>query len=189
MIKYQLICDNAHGFEGWFQNAEAYDDQHAAGVITCPVCETMSVSKALMTPNLASSKTYKMPVPIMPDDPVHSGKNVPDQRTAVMPVPVHGAKGVSGIAPEKVPAKIAEQMPEKVAEQMAEIMSELRQIQRKIRSECRDVGDNFAKEARKMHYGEAEPEGIYGHTTPEERAELDEEGIEIVEMPLLPLDN
>ena len=40
-----------------------------------------------------------------------------------------------------------------------------------------------------MHYGEAEPVGIYGHATEEERAELDDEGIDIVELLLLPLDN
>jgi hypothetical protein len=40
-----------------------------------------------------------------------------------------------------------------------------------------------------MHYGEAAPESIYGHASAEERAELDDEGIDIVEMPLLPLDN
>ena len=40
-----------------------------------------------------------------------------------------------------------------------------------------------------MHYGEAEPEGIYGHATAKERAELDDEGIDIVALPLLPLDN
>jgi hypothetical protein len=85
--------------------------------------------------------------------------------------------------------KSSEKMPEKAVEKMAEMMSELRQMQRKIRSECRDVGNDFAEEARKMHYGEVEPEGIYGHATAEERAELDDEGIDIVEMPLLPMDN
>ena len=80
-------------------------------------------------------------------------------------------------------------MPEKAFEKMAEMMSELRQMQRKIRSECRDVGNDFAEEARKIHYGEAAPEGIYGHASAEERAELDDECIDIVEMPLLPLDN
>ena len=45
-------------------------------------------------------------------------------------------------------------------------------MQAKIRNECRDVGDNFAEEARKMHYGEAEAEGIYGQATSEEREAL-----------------
>ena len=72
---------------------------------------------------------------------------------------------------------------------MQALITQMRDLQTKIRAECRDVGDGFAEEARKMHYGEAEPEGIYGQATPEEREALDEEGIEIMDFPLLPKDN
>ena len=37
--------------------------------------------------------------------------------------------------------------------------------------------------------GEVEPEGIFGQATAEEREALDEEGIEIMDMPWLPKDN
>jgi hypothetical protein len=182
MIKYQLICDNAHSFEGWFQNAEAHDNQFASGVITCPVCETTSVKKALMTPSLASPKMRKTPAEHAPSTSVPANT---DQQTGMSPMA--SSSGAPALA--KSPEKPSKKTPEKVVEQMAEMMSELRQLQRKIRSECRDVGNDFAEEARKMHYGEAEPEGIYGHATEEERAELDDEGIDIVELPLLPRDN
>ena len=69
------------------------------------------------------------------------------------------------------------------------LVAEMRKLQSKIRSECRDVGDNFAEEARKIHYGETGPEGIYGKATAEEREALDEEGIAVVDMPWLPRDN
>ena len=182
MIKYQLICENAHSFEGWFQNAEAYDNQFASGAIACPVCETTSVKKALMTPSLASPKMRKTPTRHTPSTNVPANT---DQQTGMQP-----KASPSGAPPfVKSPEKPSEKTPEKVVEQMTEMMSELRQLQRKIRSECRDVGNDFAEEARKMHYGEVEPEGIYGHATEEERAELDDEGIDIVELPILPLDN
>ena len=48
---------------------------------------------------------------------------------------------------------------------------------------------NFAKEARKIHYGEAEAEGIYGQATREEREALKDEGIEIFDMPWVPPDH
>ena len=185
MIKYQLICANAHSFEGWFQNASAYDDQSASGLIACPVCQTTSVTKALMTPSLASPKMRKAPVPLTPPideavKPSHLG-NQADMES----VTAHSGKSAAIKSPERA----TERMPEKAVEKMAEMMSELRQMQRKILSECRNVGNDFAEEARKIHYGEAAPEGIYGHASAEERAELDDEGIDIVEMPLLPLDN
>ena len=80
-------------------------------------------------------------------------------------------------------------LPPEAVQKMATLITEMRSVQAKIRSECRDVGDQFAEEASKMHYGEAEAEGIYGLATPEEREALDEEGIAVVEMPWLPKDN
>ncbi|MDB2390468.1 DUF1178 family protein [Alphaproteobacteria bacterium] len=186
MIKYQLICDNAHSFEGWFQNASAYDTQYASGAIACPVCETVLVKKALMTPSLASPKMRKPQAPLLP--PIDQPINTVEQ-PYVDALTAPSGTSIAAKNADRPPATAIEKMPEKIVERMAEMMTELRQIQRKIRSECRDVGNDFAEEARKMHYGEAEPEGIYGHATAEERAELDDEGIEIVEIPLLPLDN
>ena len=50
------------------------------------------------------------------------------------------------------------------------------------------VGDRFAEEARKIHYGETEHRSIYGQATPEEAHELAEEGIEFHALPVLPDD-
>jgi hypothetical protein len=47
-----------------------------------------------------------------------------------------------------------------------------------------DVGERFPEEARRMHYGEAEPRGIRGQASAEQRAELADEGIEVVPLPL-----
>ena len=45
------------------------------------------------------------------------------------------------------------------------------------------VGKNFAEEARKIHYGEAEERAIYGEATKEEVRELNEEGVEVAPVP------
>ena len=47
-----------------------------------------------------------------------------------------------------------------------------------------DVGDRFAEEARRIHYGEVDPHGIRGQTTPEERLALQDEGIEVMSLPI-----
>lgn len=49
-----------------------------------------------------------------------------------------------------------------------------------------DVGERFAEEARRIHYGEVEPRGIRGVATPEERESLHDEGIEVLALPLPP---
>ena len=80
-------------------------------------------------------------------------------------------------------------MPPEAMIKMRELVVEMRELQSRITRECRDVGSDFAEEARKIHYGEVEPEGIYGEVSETEREQLDEEGIEIMQMPWLPRDN
>lgn len=53
MIRYSLVCDAGHGFESWFQSSDSYDTQVTRGLVTCPVCDSAKVSKALMVPSVA----------------------------------------------------------------------------------------------------------------------------------------
>jgi len=75
------------------------------------------------------------------------------------------------------------------ADQQAAAMQLLREMRRKIESDCDYVGDNFAEEARKIHYGEVEAHGIYGESTDADREALAEEGIEVGRIPWVPLGN
>lgn len=45
MIIYDLRCDNDHRFEGWFRNPDDYQTQSAGGLLDCPVCGSLHVSK------------------------------------------------------------------------------------------------------------------------------------------------
>lgn len=53
-----------------------------------------------------------------------------------------------------------------------------------VMARTEDVGERFPEEARRIHYGEAEARGIRGQATPEQRAALAEEGIEVVALPV-----
>src|SRR5271155_822835 len=53
MIRYALNCDRGHVFESWFQNSAAYDKQAKRSLVTCPVCGSAKVEKAIMAPRLA----------------------------------------------------------------------------------------------------------------------------------------
>lgn len=55
-----------------------------------------------------------------------------------------------------------------------------------VMASTEDVGERFPEEARRIHYGEAPHRGIRGQATPEERAALADEGIEVVPLPLPP---
>ena len=53
MIRYNLVCDRRHEFESWFQNSAAYDKQAKRGLVSCPLCGSAKVEKAIMAPRLA----------------------------------------------------------------------------------------------------------------------------------------
>ena len=56
MIRYALICEHEHTFEGWFGASTDFDDQQARGLIECPVCGVKAVRKAIMSPAVAGAK-------------------------------------------------------------------------------------------------------------------------------------
>lgn len=56
MIRYSLICENAHEFEGWFSESSDFDRQVETGFLTCPVCNSGSISKSLMAPSVSTAR-------------------------------------------------------------------------------------------------------------------------------------
>jgi hypothetical protein len=79
MIKYSLICaagaekspPEAHEFECWFPSSSAYEDQSRRGLVTCPICDSPRVSKAIMAPNVARTDVARLtpPAPANGDAP------------------------------------------------------------------------------------------------------------------------
>ena len=55
MIKYRLICETEHEFDGWFPNSSEFTRQKKNGQLVCPVCESKVVNKTLMAPNIGKS--------------------------------------------------------------------------------------------------------------------------------------
>lgn len=64
----------------------------------------------------------------------------------------------------------------------------VRKIREHVEANADYVGDKFAEEARKIHYEETEPRGIFGEATPEEASELRDEGVEVHPLPPAPED-
>ena len=63
------------------------------------------------------------------------------------------------------------------------IKKQLANLRKYIEKNCKYVGENFPQEARNIYYDKKVSKGIYGKTTPEETAELLEEGIEVATVP------
>jgi hypothetical protein len=56
MIRYALHCESNHTFESWFQDSAAFDAQLRRKLVSCPVCNSVKVEKAIMAPRIVSKK-------------------------------------------------------------------------------------------------------------------------------------
>lgn len=74
----------------------------------------------------------------------------------------------------------APELPEPLRRELDQVLNRVRAH---VEQHCDYVGDRFPEEARAMHYGEAEPRGIYGEATTAEAVDLVDEGIELTPLP------
>jgi hypothetical protein len=168
MIRYALNCEQGHAFESWFQNSAAYDKQRKRGLVTCPICNSAKVEKAIMAPRLARSDAVAAAPPASPQAP-----SPPPVAAPVANPPMPPA------APSKAPLAFMSTMER-------ELRAKLKELREHATKNASYVGQSFPEEARKIHYGETEQRSIYGEASPEEARELHEEGIEFHPLPILP---
>jgi hypothetical protein len=160
MIRYALNCEHGHAFESWFQNSVAYDKQAKRGLVTCPICSSAKVEKAIMAPRLSRAETDAPPRPSMP------------MPTPSVPVPAPPPSGKAPVAIMSPPER--------------ELRKKLKELREHVTKNSDYVGPRFPEQARKIHYGEAEHRSIYGEASPDEAKALHEEGIEFHPLPILP---
>ena len=139
MIRFSLSCDNDHGFDGWFRNGDDFEAQKKRGLVSCPVCQSAKVEKALMAPSVSTGR----------------GR---------------------------------EKMALAMGEEQRKALAKLKAMAEEAKKNADYVGDKFAEEARKIHFGEAEARGIYGEATADEARGLVEDGVEFVPLPTFPDD-
>jgi hypothetical protein len=90
MIHYELCCSADHGFDGWFRDSATFDAQVRSGLVTCPVCASASVRRALMAPPVRTSRRKQRAEPVAdatpasPQAPQVSGAVLPDQVRALL---------------------------------------------------------------------------------------------------------
>ena len=65
MIVFDVVCSNAHRFEAWFRNSDAFEFQRERKDIECPCCGDRDVAKAPMAPRISrsGSRTESLPDP------------------------------------------------------------------------------------------------------------------------------
>jgi hypothetical protein len=143
MIAYDFCCDKDHSFEMWFKDAATCERQAKRKLISCGVCGSTKVKKALSAPAISGTRSQN--------------------------------KGEPGLP------KAYATNPE--AQKIAALMSQLAELRKHVEANADDVGDRFAEEARKIHYGEADTRNIYGEASDADAEALAEEGIEFARIP------
>ena len=165
-----LQCALGHSFEGWFGSQADYDAQRVRGLVTCPVCNDSDITKMLSAPRLNLG---------------HGNA----------PVSLQGQGGVSEVGPS-TSVNASEARSEGAAPAASKAQAELAQpslqliqaammnMVRHVMANTEDVGNQFAHEARKIHYGESEERNIRGKATREETEALMDEGIDVLALPV-----
>lgn len=131
-----LQCSHGHGFEGWFGSEDEFQDQLGRGLVECPLCADVQVTKLPSAPRL-------------------------------------------NLGAVEAPAR-----QEVVAAPEAQMQAAWMKLVRHVMANTDDVGEKFAEEARKIHYGESEGRGIRGQASREETESLLEEGIAVLPLPV-----
>lgn len=104
--------------------------------------------------------------------------------------PACGSKkvGKALMAPAVSTGRKKEKIALAMNEMQKQAMAEMKALSEKIRENADYVGDKFAEEARKIHFGEADARGIYGEATLDEAKSLAEDGVGFMPIPVFPED-
>ncbi len=173
MIELTLVCHDGHRFNAWFPDNAAFDSQSERGLVSCPDCGSLKVSKGLQRPSVVGGRDRSRS---------GGGGGIDPSANAASPVP---ANLTPQSGPESRPSASAPASAEQIA-QMHAFVTAMRRVKAYVEQNFDDVGQEFSEEARKIHYGESEERGIYGQASGDEIEELIDEGIDIMPLPKLP---
>jgi hypothetical protein len=169
-----LRCANGHGFEGWFASDDDYMAQNGRALVACPLCNDQVISRMPSAPrlNLSGARAPRAA------QPAPAGAN--SQTSLHGPNAPSGSPGSPGSSgpPSPSPPSIGSQVVP------GDLQSQWLRGVRELMAKTEDVGPRFPEEARRIHYGESPQRGIRGQATPEERAALQDEGIETMAIPV-----
>jgi hypothetical protein len=141
------------------------------GLVQCPICDDATITKKLSAPRINLGVSGPTEVPLVSEH----GKVAPD---SIAPnIDTIRAQDQKGVKDE------ANMHPLHALMRNPEFQAAYMQMAKEVLAKTEDVGKDFAREARKIHYGESKERGIRGQASQDETFELLDEGIEV--MPLL----
>lgn len=177
MKVYNLACPLDHRFEGWFASESDALEQQTNGMLVCPICNSQEIRRLLSAPRIGKHLGRDLDSP-----------EVSRVSTEVKDAPVPGSNQVA-IQLNNNSENAENSMvlsDQQHGELQTRIQATVMHVMRDIISKTEDVGNQFAQEARKIHYKETPERSIRGQATSDETAELREEGIDVLPLPFIP---
>lgn len=166
MIRYTLKCANTHSFDSWFKSADGFDVLTAAGQVSCPMCGSSEISKALMTPLVSTAR---------PTGSEHTEQvNAPS------------TSDPQSVATDVVPNTTSDQRPSPLSAPSTDTERAIAAMRDHVERNSDYVGLEFSKQARAMHDGDAPTRAIYGEAKLEDAKALLEDGIAVIPLPFTP---
>ena len=161
-----LQCSHQHSFEGWFASEDDFQAQLARGLIECPLCADKGIQK-------------------MPSAP-HLNLGAPQVRQSALPDAARETSSVVAISPKGDGTQVrhSDGVTAVLAGHSRAEQAAFLKALRHVVANTEDVGEHFADEARRMHYGERQARSIRGQTSVREAVALLEEGIEVMPLPV-----
>ena len=160
-----LRCSHDHRFEGWFASEEDYLAQDERGLLVCPICADQTIGRLPSAPHINVARS-KSPASDHAERAAATGEGAGEAKSPA------ATEALSAGAITPIPSR-----------EMT-MQSMWLQAVRHVIANTHDVGDRFAEEARRIHYGESEERAIRGQATRDEAEALRDEGIDVMAMPI-----
>lgn len=178
-----LACQYGHGFEGWFGSEEEFQAQLARDLVQCPICDSAMITKKLSAPrlNLRGIKDA-------PSDALEVLEVQQNAATDSVSPHAHSMPAGDVINSEMSPKILGVEQPMHALMRNPDFQAAYMKMAKEVLAKTEDVGNDFAREARKIHYAKDKSKnkqrGIRGQASQDEAMELLDEGIDVMPLPL-----
>ena len=174
MKVYNLACPIEHRFEGWFASEADALEQQTNGMLVCPICNSQEIRRLLSAPRIGKHLGRDLDLPKASRVSTEI-KDAPAPASHQVAIQLNDSSENSMVLSDQQHGEL-----------QARIQATVMHVMRDIISKTEDVGNQFAQEARKIHYKETPERSIRGQATADETAELREEGIDVLPLPFIP---
>ena len=187
-----LACQHGHGFEGWFGSEDDFLSQLERGLVQCPICDDAKIIKKLSAPRLNLGAAKRSGASKENDSVASQAEggaanaNTSTTNSIALPADSMPASGLKGF--ENSANTSDSDHPLHALMRNPEFQTAYMAMAKEVLAKTDDVGNDFAREARKIHYAKEQDKnkqrGIRGQASHDETMELLDEGIDVMPLPL-----